>query len=503
MDESTFHYAAACSSPGCGAAPVQDRRPLEPRAAPRAEELRPGLRAAPRALLAGPRRTARPWPSAMTRWSARSRSSPSSPAIATRTARLPTRPRPDRPDRRRDGPRPMPHRAERSSPSLLIARPRPAPPPTAPAAGDPFARFDLPDAWEARFWGEPRRRGAPGAGPEGLADLVPTQAGLRFCRCPGCDATEADDPLGWSIRKPEVVTCKRCGASFPNDKIPAPGRQEGPRGDRRGRPGRHPPLPVSRGRGREAALPRRAALPRGQARLRGPRVPGQGRPLRGRPLPRAAARPSPTRPSPGWPACSSSGSPRSIPTTRSTSTSPASPSTSSRPTCRRPTAGATGRPSGTGRGASTSRSTWSSPTPWSATTRRWPRRASCSSDPTRRGRSSATCSGPRPSSSADQPEEFDERSLQADRGMLAVGRLLGRRGPGRARRPAGSRGSPSGGSTTTASGGRATRPAHRRVLGELDGWIDRLLPGVGRAVDGRRPPRCRCWPWPGRPARRS
>ena len=41
--------------------------------------------------------------------------------------------------------------------------------------------------------------------PKRLADLVPNQAGLRFCRCPGCEAPEGDDPLAWSIRKPGIV----------------------------------------------------------------------------------------------------------------------------------------------------------------------------------------------------------------------------------------------------------------------------------------------------------
>ncbi len=87
---------------------------------------------------------------------------------------------------------------------------------------DPFAGLDLPDDWEARFWGNPDAQAFLKLEPRALARLVPTQAGLRFCRCPACDAPEVDDPLGWSIRKPDVVTCKRCGASFPNDKVPAP-----------------------------------------------------------------------------------------------------------------------------------------------------------------------------------------------------------------------------------------------------------------------------------------
>jgi len=50
---------------------------------------------------------------------------------------------------------------------------------------------------------------------------VPVQAGLRFCRCPGCDATEADNPLAWSPAKPDVLTCRRCGITVPNEHFPA------------------------------------------------------------------------------------------------------------------------------------------------------------------------------------------------------------------------------------------------------------------------------------------
>jgi hypothetical protein len=88
-------------------------------------------------------------------------------------------------------------------------------------AGDPLARFDLPDDWEARFWGSPDAVALLEMSPNRLAELVPTQAGLRFCRCPACDAPEDDDPLGWSIKAPSAVKCKRCGATFPNEKIPA------------------------------------------------------------------------------------------------------------------------------------------------------------------------------------------------------------------------------------------------------------------------------------------
>jgi len=86
---------------------------------------------------------------------------------------------------------------------------------------NPLARLGLPEEWEARFWSSPDGAALLAMEPKAVARLVPEQAGLRFCRCPDCEAPESDDPLGWSIRKPDVVTCKRCGASFPNEKVPA------------------------------------------------------------------------------------------------------------------------------------------------------------------------------------------------------------------------------------------------------------------------------------------
>jgi hypothetical protein len=96
-----------------------------------------------------------------------------------------------------------------------------APPAVPPPNPDPFSRFKLPEAWEARFWSLPGVRELPALDPRALAALVPVQAGLRYCRCPGCDASEVDDPLGWSIRQPEVLTCRRCGLTVPNGEIPA------------------------------------------------------------------------------------------------------------------------------------------------------------------------------------------------------------------------------------------------------------------------------------------
>ncbi len=92
-------------------------------------------------------------------------------------------------------------------------------------AGDrgpgPFVKFTLPDEWEAKFWDDPDTKALFDLAPKDLAALVPVQAGFRFCRCPACDADEAADPLVWSATRPKVVTCARCGLSFPNDTVPA------------------------------------------------------------------------------------------------------------------------------------------------------------------------------------------------------------------------------------------------------------------------------------------
>src|SRR5918997_388395 len=93
--------------------------------------------------------------------------------------------------------------------------------PVPDSPGGPFARFELPDDWEARFWADPNVKALLALDAKTLAELVPVQAGVRFCRCPGCNASEADDPLFWTLSKPGVVTCRRCGISVPNDKFPA------------------------------------------------------------------------------------------------------------------------------------------------------------------------------------------------------------------------------------------------------------------------------------------
>jgi hypothetical protein len=100
-------------------------------------------------------------------------------------------------------------------------RPDGSPGAAAPPARGEFSGFDLPDAWEERFWAQPGVRALLAQEPKALAAMVPTQAGLRFCRCPSCPADEVDDPLAWSPEQPEFLTCRRCGARFPNDKVPA------------------------------------------------------------------------------------------------------------------------------------------------------------------------------------------------------------------------------------------------------------------------------------------
>jgi hypothetical protein len=90
-----------------------------------------------------------------------------------------------------------------------------------PPATDPLGGFRLPDAWQDRFWVAPGVSALLDFEPGALAALVPTQAGLRFCRCPSCGASEIEDPLDWSPAKPGVVTCRRCGVAVPSEVYPA------------------------------------------------------------------------------------------------------------------------------------------------------------------------------------------------------------------------------------------------------------------------------------------
>ncbi len=94
-------------------------------------------------------------------------------------------------------------------------------PAIADAAAGPFDQFGLPDAWEAHFWAEPGVKALRAMDPKAVAAMVPVQAGLRHCRCPACGAPEADDPLTWTAEAPEKLACRRCQATFPDDKFPA------------------------------------------------------------------------------------------------------------------------------------------------------------------------------------------------------------------------------------------------------------------------------------------
>ncbi len=93
------------------------------------------------------------------------------------------------------------------------------------AIGEPtgtgLGPLELPADWRATFWKSPAAAALLHLSPKALAELVPVQAGIRFCRCPACGAQERDDPLVWSIERPEVLTCRRCGVVVPSDKYPA------------------------------------------------------------------------------------------------------------------------------------------------------------------------------------------------------------------------------------------------------------------------------------------
>ena len=91
-----------------------------------------------------------------------------------------------------------------------------------------FSQFELPASWRARFWNSADAGALREKCLGEVTDLVPVQAGLRFCRCPGCGAEERDDPLAWSIQDPDVLKCRRCGIKVPNDAFPAKVNKEIP-----------------------------------------------------------------------------------------------------------------------------------------------------------------------------------------------------------------------------------------------------------------------------------
>ena len=102
-------------------------------------------------------------------------------------------------------------------------------PQAAPSSdGEFFARMALPPAWRAGYWQSAEAKALLRLGPKAVADLVPVQSGARFCRCPACGAEERDDPLAWSIERPAVVKCRRCGVTVPDDKYPAKVNKEVP-----------------------------------------------------------------------------------------------------------------------------------------------------------------------------------------------------------------------------------------------------------------------------------
>ena len=102
------------------------------------------------------------------------------------------------------------------------------PSPGQSAARHPLAAFDLPASWQDEYWADPRTEALRSMEPGALADLVPRQSGLHYARCPSCDASEADDPFEWSVLEPDVITCRSCRATFPNDEIPAKVEDEVP-----------------------------------------------------------------------------------------------------------------------------------------------------------------------------------------------------------------------------------------------------------------------------------
>ncbi|QEH33507.1 hypothetical protein OJF2_20090 [Aquisphaera giovannonii] len=91
-----------------------------------------------------------------------------------------------------------------------------------------LAGFELPAQWRATFWKGAGAQALLKLSPRELADLVPVQAGLRFCRCPACGAAERDEPLAWSIEQPKVVKCRFCRAVLPNEKYPSKGDKKEP-----------------------------------------------------------------------------------------------------------------------------------------------------------------------------------------------------------------------------------------------------------------------------------
>ena len=91
-----------------------------------------------------------------------------------------------------------------------------------PAGNDDLlGKAEIPAAWRDTVLGKSKRTRTLRLDPKQVADLVPVQSGLRFCRCPACGAEERDEPLLWSLEQPKALKCRRCGVIVPSDKYPA------------------------------------------------------------------------------------------------------------------------------------------------------------------------------------------------------------------------------------------------------------------------------------------
>ncbi len=56
--------------------------------------------------------------------------------------------------------------------------------------------------------------------PTALRDLIPSQAGLHYVRCPVCSEVDGWETFQWSLQESEIITCQECQTKFPNETIP-------------------------------------------------------------------------------------------------------------------------------------------------------------------------------------------------------------------------------------------------------------------------------------------
>jgi len=89
------------------------------------------------------------------------------------------------------------------------------------SAEPPLGPVRLPKEWQDTFWASPQAQALLKLSPKEAADLVPKQAGIRFCGCPSCGIDERLDPLVWSVEKPAVVVCRECKGEFPGPGFPS------------------------------------------------------------------------------------------------------------------------------------------------------------------------------------------------------------------------------------------------------------------------------------------